>query len=416
PLDRPGFALLRHSRPIGFEACLDRFVAEHCEVDDIVIPLSYASRLAGRDVVQRIRSIFADDECQILYRQHRLPCGRSAEADPAASEAHSVERLARLANHSPIILRARLWKECRSPADNGPGKDGHCRAQTPGVAVFDALMRASGFARTRFSDHIFTIVGNMPAVPQPDAIAAAARPRPPIAKSSRDARGSPTETACPELPLVSCLMVTRDRVALAKRSIMCFARQTYQERELVIVTDGDLRARQSLERFIAETGLEHVRLVHEKRAGLTLGQLRNVAVDAAAGEVLCQWDDDDCYHPDRIRVQMEHMVGNKARACYLTDHFQFLDDDRALVWVDWTLGGKSGKDQLLPGTVVMFKDNRFRYPESGPFAQRGEDSALLYQIYDTVPVAAATGLGYLYLYNYHGRNTFDRDHHYRLGA
>ena len=95
---------------------------------------------------------------------------------------------------------------------------------------------------------------------------------------------------------------------------------------------------------------------------------------------------------------------------------QFLDEDRALVWVDWTLGGKSGKDQLLPGTMVMYKDGRFRYPESGSLAQRGEDSVLLYQIYDTVPVFAAKGMGHLYLYTYHGRNTFDRDHHYRMSA
>jgi hypothetical protein len=64
----------------------------------------------------------------------------------------------------------------------------------------------------------------------------------------------------------------------------------------------------------------------------------------------------------------------------------------------------------------MYKDERFRYPESGPYSQRGEDSILLYKIYDTVSVVAAKGFGYLYLYTYHGRNTFDRDHHYRMST
>jgi hypothetical protein len=64
---------------------------------------------------------------------------------------------------------------------------------------------------------------------------------------------------------------------------------------------------------------------------------------------------------------------------------------------------------------MMFKDGRFRYPESGPFAQRGEDSMLLYEIYQTVGIVAAKDVGYLYLYTYHGRNTFDREHHYRMG-
>ena len=209
-------------------------------------------------------------------------------------------------------------------------------------------------------------------------------------------------------------MVTHDRLALAKRSIGCFAHQTYANRELVIVSDGERRIRRGLERFVAEVGLDNVRFVYPEQEGLALGALRNIAMDAAAGEILCQWDDDDCYHPERIRVQVEQMLEQDGRACFLTDHFQFLEEDQALLWVDWTLGGRSGKDQLLPGTIVMFKDERFRYPETGPYAQRGEDSALLYQLCENVPVVAAKGLGYLYLYTYHGRNTFDRDHHYRL--
>jgi glycosyltransferase involved in cell wall biosynthesis len=41
-------------------------------------------------------------------------------------------------------------------------------------------------------------------------------------------------------PLVSCLMVTRDRPHLAERAVHCFARQTWQCRELVIIDDGDV--------------------------------------------------------------------------------------------------------------------------------------------------------------------------------
>jgi hypothetical protein len=31
-----------------------------------------------------------------------------------------------------------------------------------------------------------------------------------------------------------------------------------------------------------------------------------------------------------------------------------------------------------------------------------------------VPVAPLSGAGHLYLYQYHGRNTFSREHHYRM--
>jgi hypothetical protein len=55
-----------------------------------------------------------------------------------------------------------------------------------------------------------------------------------------------------------------------------------------------------------------------------------------------------------------------------------------------------------------------RYPEDGPEARHGEDSALLASLWGTTTVAPLRGAGHLYLYQYHGRNTFARGHHYRL--
>jgi len=417
PLDRPEFRFLRHNPPIGFEACLDHFVTTQCDEHDVVIPLSYTSRFASRDVVQRIRAAFDDEECWLLYGQHRLPCGRLGDAVPAASETEFAGLGAGLAGRSLVIFRARLWNEscsqvCRDREKSTVDRVG---GELPGSAVLDNLMNAAGFGRTWFSDDIITVVGEPKTAPEAGEVAAVLESKESSNGSVADRRELTAEdTIDTQLPMVSCLMVTRDRLALAKRAIRCYASQTYANRELVIVSDGEQRVRRGLERFITELGLERVRFVYPSQSNLRLGQLRNVAMDAAGGEVLCQWDDDDCYHPDRIRVQVDQMLTNKGRACCLTDHLQFLDEDRALVWVDWTLGGKSGKDQLLPGTIVMFKDERFRYPESGPFAQRGEDSMLLYDIYDTGSVVAAKGMGYLYLYTYHGRNTFDSAHHYRM--
>lgn len=414
PLGRPGFKLLRHSTPIGFAACLDQFVSKQCGPDDVVIPLGYTDRFADPDAVRRIGKTFEDEQCRLLYGQHRLPCGKLGDAEPAASEADFLKRRTTLASRSLFAFRARLWNEHQSQAykDLQPHDESHCWNGLFDSSVFDAPMQAAGFQGTRFSDHVFTIIGDLAIPPRPDGITTAQEPGTAFWGEGR--KPTSKENIPGELPMVSCLMVTNNRLALAKRAIRCYAAQTYPNRELVIVTDGEPRIRRGLERFIAELKLEDVRFIYLERANLTLGQLRNAAIDAAAGEVLCQWDDDDCYHPDRIRVQVEQMLNNNGRACCLTDHLQFLDEDRALVWIDWTLGGKYGKDQLLPGTIVMFKDDRFRYPESGPYARRGEDTVLLYDICETVPVVAAKGLGYLYLYTYHGRNSFDRDHHYRM--
>ncbi len=40
-------------------------------------------------------------------------------------------------------------------------------------------------------------------------------------------------------PLVTCLCLTRNRRAWLPRAIGCFLAQTYEERELLIVDDGD---------------------------------------------------------------------------------------------------------------------------------------------------------------------------------
>jgi glycosyltransferase involved in cell wall biosynthesis len=39
-------------------------------------------------------------------------------------------------------------------------------------------------------------------------------------------------------PLVSCLMVTRDRAPLAARALACLAAQTWRPLELIVVDDG----------------------------------------------------------------------------------------------------------------------------------------------------------------------------------
>jgi hypothetical protein len=376
PLEDPRFRLVRHEKPIGWEACVDRFVHGQCGADDLVVPLRPDERLAEAASLSQLRAEFESGDCLLLYGQHRLATGELGGAEPAPDAATYDERGAALASGSPVFFRARLVL----------GRED----------VATAADVQTGFSRSRFSDTVFTIV------------ASPSSPRGSLPASTRSAL-RPHEP-----PKISCLMVTHDRLSLARRAIRCFADQTWPERELVIVTDGDPRYRRALACYVEHLGLQTVHFVHPGSDQLALGQLRNVALDAAHGDIICQWDDDDCYHPERLAVQFAHMRDSNARACFLTDHLHLLEKDRALVWVDWTVGGKSGEGQLLPGTVMAFKDRRFRYPESGPYVSRGEDSVFLHELYRSVPVAPLSGMGHLYLYSYHGRNTFSKEHHYNL--
>jgi glycosyltransferase involved in cell wall biosynthesis len=368
--------VIRSEQPVGFDACVERFVAQRCAPSDVIIPIPPTNRFASRSVLRSVRAAFLDARCVVVVGQHRRAGGRLGDAEPAIDESDLMLNGRTRASHSPIIFRAGAeGPEPRSPE-----------------LFLDRVLQGAGVDGTCFTDEVLT---------------------------ARNAHG-PVRPARPptEVPRsassVSCLMVTHDRLGLAKRAIACFASQSYANRELVVLTDGTPAARRCLEHFVEEMEVPNVELVVVEESGRSLGVLRNLAVAAASGDVLCQWDDDDCSHPDRIAVQLQRLHEGGGRACLLTDHLQFLEDERALVWVDWTIAGRTGRDQLLPGTIMMFKDERFRYPEAGPFAYRGEDTMLLNDLCDEVPIVSLRGEGHLYLYTYHGRNTFDREHHHRL--
>jgi len=404
PLGDPRFCMIRHEKPVGPGACIDRFVREHCGADDLVLPLQPHERLAQATSLGQIRTEFESSECLLLYGQHRLETGELGNAEPAQDLATHNERGATLAARSAIFFRARLLLG----AEGVP-----TAAAVHGLS--DLLVHAAGFPRSRFSDTVFTIVGE----PGTGGGKSHASTRADLGLAGSAEVGNihrlpPTLRQLHELPKISCLMVTHGRLALARRAIRCYADQTYPNRELVIVSDDESRYRRALERYVAYLALDSVRFVYPETDQLPLGQLRNISLDAADGDIICQWDDDDCYHPERLAIQLAHMLDRNARACYLTDHLQLLEADRALVWVDWTLGGRSGEGQLLPGTVMAFKDRRFRYPETGSYVHRGEDSVFLDDLYRNVPVVPLSGMGYIYLYTYHGANTFSKEHHYNL--
>lgn len=217
------------------------------------------------------------------------------------------------------------------------------------------------------------------------------------------------------LPKISCLTVTLNRLIQLKQAVRCYCDQTYPNRELVIVTEGARRYRQAIADYLQTLDRSDIRLVSLDGDSYTLGKVRNLALDAAAGELICQWDDDDLNHPERLRLQYEQMAREQAQACYLTDQLHFFARERELYWIDWRRGGRStGVWELIPGTLMMARDSRFRYPEAGPEARAGEDTALLNALYGQVQIAKLQDAGHLYIYTYHGGNTYSYDHHRAL--
>lgn len=192
-------------------------------------------------------------------------------------------------------------------------------------------------------------------------------------------------------PKVSALMVTKDRNKLAKISILSFLKQTYPNKELIIIDDSES---DELKNFIKTVNNHRILYYHLPSENLTLGELRNISVEKANGEYICQWDDDDLYNPIRIEVQMSVISNLKVDGCYL---------DKIYSW--WPLKGKLSisRSRVWECTLLCRKDIILNYPN----IRKGEDSAMIENILNRlVPISNTE----LYIYGIHGKNTWDEGH------
>ncbi|HOE42555.1 MAG TPA: glycosyltransferase [Rhodoferax sp.] len=194
-------------------------------------------------------------------------------------------------------------------------------------------------------------------------------------------------------PLVSCLMVTRNRSALAICAVKAFLAQSYPPRELLILDDGDDR---QLERFLAALADPRIRYLHLPDTGATLGTLRNQALALARGSYVCQWDDDDLYDPGRLAMQMTAMAAMQADACFL---------HRWVIW--WPKQNRLAvsSQRVWEGSMLCLKSKVGQYPT----LRRGEDTPVAERIMQSERVVLLDQPR-LYVYVVHEGNTFESAH------
>jgi glycosyltransferase involved in cell wall biosynthesis len=194
-------------------------------------------------------------------------------------------------------------------------------------------------------------------------------------------------------PLISCLMVTRGRTHQARQAIDCFLAQTYECRELIIV-DDDPHSELASEIARSEScRIRHVRLPDQ---GLSLGVLRNIALEHADGDYICQWDDDDLHDPARLEVQWQTMQASGAQASILA---------RWLIWWPHLRRLAVSRYRDWEGSLLCERSLMPRYPDQ----RCGEDSDVVARLMQNVRVARID-MPRLYVYICHGTNTFTSDH------
>jgi glycosyltransferase involved in cell wall biosynthesis len=164
---------------------------------------------------------------------------------------------------------------------------------------------------------------------------------------------------------VSCLMPTHARAHLLPRAVRNFLAQGLLSAELIIISEDDLPE------FLSRISVSVRHLTCPE--GLTLGAKRNLACEAARGEILVHWDDDDLYAPDRLIRQVAVL---KAGNSQLTgsSRIHFLEESSRKCW-EYRYGDR--QRPWVYGATLAYKR---AYWKRNPFANVtvGEDNIFVW--------------------------------------
>jgi glycosyltransferase involved in cell wall biosynthesis len=190
-------------------------------------------------------------------------------------------------------------------------------------------------------------------------------------------------------PLISALMITgKDEfhMPMAKISINSFNAQTYPNKELVIINDGQYSLNPT------QSNIREYKI--DKMNERKLGDLRNITLDKCLGDFIIQWDDDDYSHKNRMLEQYICLTENKVKAVILKKQIKYsFKSNVAFVHDLWPLVGTILHER------TMFRYENIDKAEDAVFYNNFRGSSIIYN-----------NLPSLYIRFYHGHNTWDENH------
>ncbi len=175
-----------------------------------------------------------------------------------------------------------------------------------------------------------------------------------------------------QYPRISCLCPTYGRRAYLAQTLRYFQRQTYPNKELCIIEDGE----ECNEDVVPETMYYHLGPLRH-----TIGCKRNAAFSRrlVSGEYVCHWDDDDYFGPERLMRQMEPVLDGRADVTGMHMSLVYAVRDGMLWQCSDTLHAALFPSGIRCGTLLYparYWYEGARYPDSS----QGEDVALLRQL------------------------------------
>ena len=172
-------------------------------------------------------------------------------------------------------------------------------------------------------------------------------------------------------PLVSCIMPTHNRRAFVPHAIRYFLRQDYPHKELIIVDDGT----DPIDDLVPDDPQVRYLPLDRKHP---LGAKRNLAVQAARGEFIVHWDDDDWYADGRLTAQTQPLVQKEADVVALSMRYVLSLTSLEFWYCQAELHARLHYMDLCPGTMAYRRElwERYGHYPDAPLAW-GEDVAFL---------------------------------------
>jgi O-antigen biosynthesis protein len=203
-----------------------------------------------------------------------------------------------------------------------------------------------------------------------------------------------------QYPRISCIMPTADRGAFIPQSVSYFLNQTYPNKELIIVDDGNHPVKNIIPR--------HPDIRYYFHPGKkTIGEKRNLACQEATGKFIQHWDDDDWIASAWLSSQYEKMMEHNADVSGMKN-LRFFDPVDKKAWLfrfsnprkPWVCGA------TLFYTKSLWERNAF------PHISQGEDDRFIWSAVRKNVISHDQI--HLYAARIHSKNTIDRNRRLRL--
>lgn len=127
--------------------------------------------------------------------------------------------------------------------------------------------------------------------------------------------------------MISVVVVTRNRLALLKKTIESIMKQTFKDFECIVVDDGSTDGTRE---YCEASPLKYFRICPEDSRGGNYA--RNIGVKLSTGQYIAFCDDDDYWMPTKLEKQMSLMQEKKCGLVYCLRTFERHDGENVTYW------------------------------------------------------------------------------------